>query len=200
MGCVFPFLWEETVSQFIPDSWKSLCNPGGTQFKEFLLHGPGLPSAEVIDMSQHISVFPYDFDSCHPQRELGQEERRGWREKVGEREGEVIYVYSFHLFSPSPFLCLSLLLLEKSPNSKAKGIYQEIQNPFLPIHLPASPLLAGPSLGLTVWWDDTVLFWVSIFFRSHLTRTCFLFHVQGRKELGPVPATEVAAIFMNTTV
>lgn len=73
---------------------------------------------------------------------------------MGEREEEVIYVYSFFsVFSsllPSPFLCLSHLLLEKSPNSKARGIYQEIQNPFSPIHLLASPLLAGPSLGPTV--------------------------------------------------
>lgn len=86
MGCVFPFLWEKKVSQFIPDSWKSLCNPGETQFKEFLLHGPDLPNAEVIGMSQYISVFPCDFDSCHPQREnLGR--RRDEDGGEGGREG-----------------------------------------------------------------------------------------------------------------
>lgn len=164
MGCVFPFFWEETVSQFIPDSWKSLCNPGETPFKEFLLHGPGLPNAGVIDMSYHISVFPYDFDGYHLQKEnLGRKRGEDWgrRWERGRKRWYmcILSSLSFHLSSPSPFLCLSHLLLEKSPNSKARVIYQEIQNPFSPIYLLASPLLAGPSLGPTVWWDN--LFCVS---------------------------------------
>lgn len=105
MGCVFPFLWEETVSQFIPDSWKSLCNPGETQFKEFLLHGPGLPNARVRVMSHHISFFPYDFDGCHLQKEnlgrkRGEDEGRRWE----RGRGDICVLFLLCLFiSPSPF-------------------------------------------------------------------------------------------------
>lgn len=118
MGCVFPFLWEETVSQFILDSRNSLCNPGETQFKEFLLHGPSLPNAEVTGVS-HISVFPMILIAAiFRKRAWARREERMGGEGGREREGEVMYVYSFHLSYPSPFLCLSLLLLEKSPRGK----------------------------------------------------------------------------------
>lgn len=105
MGCVFPFWGEETVSQFIPDSWKSLCNPGETLFKEFLLHGPGLPNAGVIVMSYHISVFPYDFDGYHLQKEnLGR--KRGEDGGEGGREGgrgDICVFFLLCLFiSPPP--------------------------------------------------------------------------------------------------
>lgn len=102
MGCFFPPLWEETVSQFIPDSPGTHCV---TQVKLNSKHSSymdlvSLSNAEVIGVSHHTCLFPIVLIATIFRKGAWAGIKEGIERGVGEGGGNMC-LYSLSITPPS---------------------------------------------------------------------------------------------------